>query len=41
MTCRCGREMKLINEASDDLKCSGCGFPDEGCTCTPLMTVDV
>lgn len=41
MTCRCGRQLVLINEASDDPKCASCGFPSEQCPCAPLMTVDV
>lgn len=32
-TCRCGREVKLLNPASDTPKCVGCGYPSELCRC--------
>lgn len=31
--CHCGRELRLMNEASDDPKCPGCGLLAEACTC--------
>lgn len=33
MTCRCGRPLIRLNDASDDYKCEGCGHFDERCTC--------
>jgi len=31
--CRCGRELKLLNAASDTPKCVGCGYVPELCRC--------
>lgn len=32
--CRCGREVRKLNEASDTPKCTGCGYTEPLCTCT-------
>ncbi len=34
MTCPCGRELKLLNAASDTPKCVGCGHLPDQCTCS-------
>jgi hypothetical protein len=31
--CGCGREVKLLNPASDTPKCVGCGYVPELCRC--------
>lgn len=31
--CRCGRDMRLLNEASDTPRCVGCGYTPELCRC--------
>jgi len=31
--CRCGRDLRRLNPVSDTVKCVGCGFPSELCTC--------
>jgi hypothetical protein len=33
--CPCGREVRLLNEASDEPKCVGCGYIRELCRCEP------
>ena len=40
-TCRCGRELALLNPASDTPKCPGCGRLSELCPCTASETVGV
>jgi hypothetical protein len=32
-TCHCGREVRLLNEASDTPKCVGCGYVPALCRC--------
>lgn len=32
---RCGREVKRLNPASYDAKCTGCGYIPEDCRCQP------
>lgn len=32
-SCPCGRDVKLLNPASDTPKCVGCGYPPADCTC--------
>lgn len=31
--CRCGREARKLNAASDTSKCVGCGYVEELCRC--------
>lgn len=31
--CRCGREVRKLNAASDTPKCVGCGYVEELCRC--------
>lgn len=33
--CPSGREVNVLNPASDDPTCVGCGYPPERCTCRP------
>lgn len=35
-TCPCGRELRLLNAASDTPKCAACGRLPELCQCEPL-----
>jgi hypothetical protein len=32
-TCRCGRDLRKLNAASDTPKCVGCGYVSELCRC--------
>jgi hypothetical protein len=35
--CRCGRDVRTLNPASDTPTCVGCGFsPGELCRCEPI-----
>jgi hypothetical protein len=36
MLCRCGRDLKLLNEASSEPKCQPCGYISALCRCAPL-----
>lgn len=31
--CRCGREVRKLNAASDTPKCDGCGYTSDLCRC--------
>ena len=33
--CRCGREVRYLNPASDRRRCVGCGYVPELCRCEP------
>jgi hypothetical protein len=43
--CPCGRELRLLNPASDIVKCVGCGRLPDQCTCVwetePQVLVNV
>ncbi len=39
--CRCGRSLRLLNAASDDPKCVGCGRLDEECVCVESPPVRI